>query len=31
MTPVTKILSALTESMISFPNIEPGQDFSGYR
>jgi arylsulfatase len=30
MTPVTKILSELTQSMTAFPNIKPGQDFSGY-
>jgi arylsulfatase A-like enzyme len=30
MTPVTKILTDLTASMTSFPNIKPGQDFSGY-
>lgn len=30
MTPVTKILSDLMESMIAYPNIKPGQDFIGY-
>ncbi len=30
MTPVTGILSDLTESMMEFPNIRPGEDFNGY-
>lgn len=30
MTPVTKILTDLTTSMVAFPNIQPGQDFVGY-
>ena len=30
MTPVTKILTELTASMVTFPNIQPGQDFAGY-
>ncbi|NIZ61942.1 arylsulfatase [Sedimentitalea sp. CY04] len=30
MTPVTKILTELTTSMVTFPNIQPGQDFAGY-
>jgi len=31
MTPVTKILADLRVSMAKYPNIEPGQDFEGYR
>ncbi len=31
MAPVTKILAELTASMRKYPNIKPGQDFSGYK
>ena len=30
MAPVTKILAELNASMRQYPNIQPGQDFSGY-
>jgi hypothetical protein len=29
--PVTKILADLQASMASYPNVNPGQDFDGYR
>jgi hypothetical protein len=31
MGPVTKILAGLQGSMQKYPNIKPGQDFTGYR
>ncbi len=31
MGPVTEILTGLAESMQKYPNIKPGQDFSGYK
>lgn len=30
MSPVSKIIAELTESMQAYPNIKPGQDFDGY-
>ena len=31
MKPVMKILTGLNKSIQEYPNIKPGQDFSGYR
>ena len=31
MSPVMKILGELQGSMMKYPNIKPGQDFSGYK
>ena len=30
MEPVSKILGLLQESMVTYPNIKPGEEFDGY-